>query len=55
MTPRIPESVFTLLSLVGNTVPPRDPNDDDDQEQEDDDEADDDREPVVIREPDEDE
>ena len=55
MTPRIPESVFTLLSLVGNTVPPRDPNDDDDQEQEDDDEADDDREPAVIREPDEDE
>jgi hypothetical protein len=56
MTPRIPESVFTLLGLVDNTVPPRDPNDDDDdEEQEDDDEADDDREPAVIREPDQDE
>jgi len=55
MTPRIPENVFTLLSLVGNAVPPRDPNDADDDEEEDDDEADDDREPAVIREPDEDE
>ncbi len=54
MIPRIPESAFALLSLVGNSVPPRDPNDDDDEE-EDDDEADDDREPAVIREPDEDE
>jgi hypothetical protein len=54
MISRIPESVFTLFSLVGNSVPPRDPNDDDDEE-EGDDEADDDREPAVIREPDEDE
>ena len=57
MTPRISESVFTLLSLVGNTVPPRDPNNSDDEE-EDEDEEDkegDDREPAVIREPDEDE
>jgi hypothetical protein len=53
MTPRIPESVFSLLSLVGNTVPPRDPNDDDDEEE--DDEGDDNREPAVIREPDGDE
>jgi hypothetical protein len=57
MIPRIPENVFTLLSLVGNAVPPRDPNDDDDddEEEDDDNEADDDREPAVIREPDEDE
>jgi hypothetical protein len=54
MTPRIPKSLFTRLNLVGNTVPPRDPNDDDDEE-EDDDEADDNREPAVIREPYEDE
>jgi hypothetical protein len=54
MTPRIPESVFTLSSLAANSLPPRDPNDDDNEE-EDDDEADDDREPAVIREPDEDE
>jgi hypothetical protein len=56
MTPRIPESGFTWLSVVGNTMPPRDPNDDDDEEgEEDDGEADEDREPAVIREPDEDE
>jgi hypothetical protein len=56
MTPRISESVFTWLSVVGNTMPPRDPNDDDDEEgEEDDGEADEDREPAVIREPDEDE
>jgi hypothetical protein len=56
MTPRIPESVFTLSSLAANSLPPRDPNDDDDDdEEEDDDEADDDREPAVIREPEEDE
>ena len=54
MTPGIPAGIFTLLSLVGNTVPPRDPDDVDDEEDEDD-EADDDREPAVIREPDEDE
>jgi hypothetical protein len=55
MTWRIPQSVFTLLSLGGNTVPPRDPNDEDDDDEEEDDEADDEREPAVIREPDEDE
>jgi hypothetical protein len=57
MTLRIPESVFvTWLSLVGNTMPPRDPNNDDDEDQEDEDEEDEedeDREPAVIREPDE--
>ena len=57
MTPRIPENVPTSLvgwSLVGNTMPPRDPNDDDDAEDEDGDaEPDDDVEPAVVREPDE--
>ena len=58
MTLRSPDSVFTWLRLVGNTMPPRDPNnaDDDEEEEEDeDDEEDEDREPAVIREPDEDE
>jgi hypothetical protein len=58
MTSHIPESVFILLSLVGNTQPPRDPVDDDDDnddDEEDDAEAEDDREPAVIREPDENE
>jgi hypothetical protein len=48
--------IFDLLTLVGDMLPPRDPNDDDDDEDEDDDDdAADDREPAVIREPDEDE
>ena len=57
MTPRLPENISTWLSLVGNSVPPRDPNDeDDDEDEEDEDEdEDEDREPAVIREPDEDE
>ena len=53
MTPRLPENISTWLSLVGNSVPPRDPNDEDDDEDEED--EDEDREPAVIREPDEDE
>ena len=57
MTPRIPESVPTWLvdwSLVGNMMPPRDPNDDDDDDEDEDDDAEpDDPEPAVIREPDE--
>jgi hypothetical protein len=36
MTPGISESVFSWLSLVGATVPPRDPNDDEDEEEEED-------------------
>jgi hypothetical protein len=51
--------IFDLLILVGDMLPPRDPNDDDDDDDDDDeegdDEADDDHEPAVIREPDEDE
>ena len=60
MTARIPENVSTLLvdwsivTIMGNTMPPRDPNDDEDAEDEDDDaEPDEDLEPAVVREPDE--
>jgi hypothetical protein len=60
MTARIPENVFTWLvdwsvvTIMGNTMPPRDPNDDDDADDEDGDaEPDDDLEPAVVREPDE--
>jgi hypothetical protein len=62
MTPRIPENLSTwfadwnLVTIVGYTMPPRDPDDDDDDAAEDDsDDADDDADPAVIREPDEDE
>ena len=61
MTQRIPENFSTvdwsLVTNMGNTIPPRDPNDnDDDVDVEDEDgdaEPDDDVEPAVIREPDE--
>ena len=58
MTRRIPEDFsaaeWRLVTIMGNTMPPRDPNDDEDEENEEgggDD--DDDGEPAVIREPDE--
>jgi hypothetical protein len=59
MTLRIPENVFTWfadrgpVTIMVNTMPPRDPNDDDDEEEED--EEDEDLEPPVVREPDPDE
>jgi hypothetical protein len=61
MTPRIPENVSSWLVdwsfalIMGNMMPPRDPNDDDDAEDEDEDgDAEpDDLEPPVVREPDE--
>jgi hypothetical protein len=60
MTPRIPENVSSWLvdwsfaPIMGNTMPPRDPNDDDDDDEDEDDDAEpDDPEPAVIREPDE--
>jgi hypothetical protein len=42
--------IFDLLILVGDMMPPQDPNDNDDEDddEDDDDEADDDREPAVI-------
>jgi hypothetical protein len=55
MTPHIPEEFSTRLIdwsrfvIVGNTMPPRDPDEDEDDEEED--RAD---EPPVVREPDED-
>jgi hypothetical protein len=57
MTQRIPENFSTvdwsLVTNMGNTIPPRDPNDDEDEDS--DTEPDDEREPAVVREPDEDE
>ena len=64
MTARIPENVSTwlvdwnILTIMGNTMPPRDPKDDDDddddaEDEDDDAESDDDFEPAVVREPDE--
>ena len=58
MTTRIPEEFCTRsidwdpFVIMGNTMPPRDPDEDD--EDEDDDEEDHDDEPPVVREPDED-
>ena len=60
MTQRTPEyfsaAEWRLVTFMGNTKPPRDPNDDDDDD--DDEEEDNDTEsdePPVVREPDEDE
>jgi hypothetical protein len=56
MTPRIPEELFRRLIdccpfvIMGNAMPPRDPDEEDDEEDEDEEQED---EPVV-REPDED-
>ena len=62
MTQRTPEyfsaAEWRLVTFMGNTKPPRDPNDDDDDDDEEDDndtEPDDERQPPVVREPDEDE
>jgi hypothetical protein len=57
MTPRIPENFclidWNLMTIIGSTTPPRDPNEDDDDEDEED-EEDEERhdEPAVIRGPD---
>lgn len=56
MPPRIPENIWSLVTVMGgNTMPPRHPNDDDDEDEENEDEEDEDRdeEPAVVREPDE--
>jgi hypothetical protein len=59
MTQRIRENFsaveWRLVTIMGNTMPPRDPKDDDDDDEDDDTEPDDEREPPVVREPDEDE
>ena len=60
MTARTSESVSTCLAdwsilVIGNSMPPRDPNDDDDddEEEENGDANSEEDEPAVIREPDE--
>ena len=59
MTPHIPEEFSTTLIdwssfvIMGNTMPPRDPDEDED-EDEDEEEEDRAEEPPVVREPDED-
>ena len=62
MTPRIPEELSTKINwspfvIMGNTMPPRDPDEDEeDEDEEEEDEEEEDRtdEPPVVREPDED-
>jgi hypothetical protein len=60
MTPPIGENVsawsvdWSIVTIRGNKMPPRDPDDDDDDDAEDEDaEGEPDEEPAVIREPDE--
>ena len=59
MTPRIPENISTwlvdwsLVTIIDNTMPPRDPNDDDDEDEEDEEDENRHEEPAVVREPDE--
>ena len=65
MTPHIPEELsarigWSPFAIMGNTMPPRDPDEEDEDEDEDEDEEDEDEEddsadePPVVREPDED-
>jgi hypothetical protein len=62
MNPHIPEEFSTRLIdrspfvIMGNTMPPRDPNEDEEDEEKDEEEDEEDRgdEPPVVREPDED-
>jgi len=60
MTPHFPEEFSTRLidwspfMTMGNTMPPRDPDEDEEDEDEDEDEEDRADEPPVVREPDED-
>jgi hypothetical protein len=62
MTPHIPEefSIWFInrspFAIMGNTMPPRDPEDDEDEDEDDEDEDEEDGadEPPVVREPDED-
>jgi hypothetical protein len=60
MTQHLPEELSTKIDwcpfvIMGNTMPPRDPDDDEDEEDEDEDEEDDSADdPPVVREPDED-
>jgi hypothetical protein len=57
MTPLIPEELsirlldWSLFVIMGNTMPPRDPDEDEEDEDEDEDEEDHADEPPVVREP----
>ena len=54
MTPRIPDNIWSLVTIIGgNAIPPRDPNDDDDDNEDEEEDADGDEDPAVVREPDE--
>ena len=59
VTLRISENVspwlmeWSLVTIVGDTLPPRDPDDDDDEDEEDEEGDHEDEEQAVIREPDE--
>jgi hypothetical protein len=59
MTPHIPEEFSSRLIdrspfvIMGNTMPPRDPDEDDEDEEEEEEEEDGADEPPVVREPDE--
>ena len=59
MTPHIPEEFSTKLIdrtpfvIMGNTMPPRDPNEDEEDEDEEEEEENRADEPPVVREPDE--
>jgi hypothetical protein len=59
MTARIPENIsaslidWSLITIMGDTMPPRDPDDDDDEDEEDEEGEDRQEEPAVVREPDE--
>ena len=57
MTPHIPEEFSTKLidwMIMGNTMPPRDPDEDEEDEDEDEEEEDRADEPPIVREPDDD-
>jgi hypothetical protein len=54
VTPRTPDSIWSLLTIMGrNAIPPRDPNDDDDEDEDDEEDEDGEDDPAVVREPDE--
>jgi hypothetical protein len=57
MTPpeSIPAWLVDFVTIIGDLLPPRDPNDDDDEEEEDEEGEDEEEEPPVIREPESDE
>jgi len=59
MTPHIPDEFSTRFDwspfvIMGNTMPPRDPDEDEDEDEEDEEEEERTDEPPIVREPDED-